>query len=226
MKPVLRDGALVVDLGTEHRCLSSAVLGGGIGRVRTWVNLEVDTSYDCDDPAADLRRASAGLPQPVVGMLTATSVARYAQAEQGRARVVATVGLRRAIVPAAASTLTGPGTINLLCVVSVPLTDAALVDAVQTATEAKAQALAAAGVQASNAEAFATGTATDAICVAVPTGSAESYCGPATPHGHDLAVAVHGAIFRRASEIGQPSVTAPPRVVADGGRPGTAGTRI
>ena len=87
------------------------------------------------------------------------------------------------------------GTINLLVVVPVPLSDAALVNAVVTATEAKAQALAEAGLR-------GTGTSSDAVCVACPgraaaggaDGAPEPYGGPRSLWGGRIARAVHAAV--------------------------------
>jgi adenosylcobinamide amidohydrolase len=92
--------------------------------------------------------------------------------------------------------LTGPG-IGLLTAAQVTdlvqrpvsLTDAALVNAVATATEAKVQAVLDAG--------FAgTGTATDAVCVAAPTDTRreEEFTGPRSLWGARIARAVHAAV--------------------------------
>jgi adenosylcobinamide hydrolase len=68
------------------------------------------------------------------------------------------------------------------------LTDAALVNAVTTVTEAKVQALVEAGIA-------GTGTPTDAVCVLTPPhGPAERYAGPASRLGSQLARAVHAAV--------------------------------
>jgi adenosylcobinamide hydrolase len=193
----LQNGGLVVSLDAPLRCLSSAVLGGGLGWIRTWLNLQVDSSYDCRDPESDLRRASAGLEQPVVGMLTATKVDRFTRTSVGLAQAITTVGLRRPI--AAASPIKHPlhpaGTINLFVIVGASLTDGGLVNALQTAVEAKTQALASARVAALNFDGFATGTATDSVCVACPPGQTVQFSGPATPHGLDVAQAVYGAVL-------------------------------
>jgi adenosylcobinamide amidohydrolase len=87
------------------------------------------------------------------------------------------------------------GTINLLVVTGAPLDDAGLVNALQTAVEAKAQALAEAGVRARNAACAATGTATDAIAIACPPGARVRFAGPATAVGADIAAAVHRAVL-------------------------------
>jgi adenosylcobinamide hydrolase len=200
VKPVLRNGGLVVDLETDHRCLSSAVLGGGLGWVRTWLNLQVASGYDCTDPEKDLRQAARGLERPVVGMLTAAPVARFTTGAWGWARAVITVGLRHPTVAASAHRPAGSvGTINGLVLVGAPLSDAGLVDAHRTAVEAKVQALTAARVRAPNADGFATGTATDSFCIACPPGGTVPYAGPATRHGQDVARAVFRAVLEGAS---------------------------
>jgi adenosylcobinamide amidohydrolase len=195
--PELRGNALVLDLGAVHRSLSSAVLGGGLGWIRTWVNLQVEPDYHCQTPELDLRAAARGLAEPVVGMLTAAPVAQFTTGASGCARAFATVGLSHALAAAGTRPYPVPvvGTINVLVVVATPLSEAGLVNAVQTAVEAKVQALAAAGVPARNAEGNATGTATDSICIACPPGGREIYAGPATPHGADLARAVYEAVL-------------------------------
>src|SRR3990170_7880581 len=145
MKIEVRDVGLVVELSSPQRCLSNAVLGGGLGEIKTWLNLQVDLSYSCRDPQGDLRRAAVGLVEPVVGMLTAAKVDRYTTATQGSATTIATLGLRRPIAAAAPAHVDidiPAGTINLLTVVDVALSDAGLVNARQSAVEAKAHALA------------------------------------------------------------------------------------
>jgi adenosylcobinamide hydrolase len=198
------DGPLLaVDLGAELRAISSAVLGGGIAPVRTWVNLQVPSGYARTDPQVHLATLATGLPGPVVGMLTAAPVAEVEEVACGVARVFATVGLGIPLAAAGDAVPLAPGrpgTVNILAVLRVALTDAGLVGAVQTAVEAKAQALAAAGIRAVNAPCPATGTASDALAVACllpePGAAVSSFCGPATPHGADLARAVFEAVRR------------------------------
>jgi adenosylcobinamide amidohydrolase len=81
-----------------------------------------------------------------------------------------------------------PGTINVIVSVPVPLGDAAYVNAVMTATEAKTQALLEAGIS-------ATGTASDAVCIAAPVaGEREDFAGPRSLWGARIARAVHAAV--------------------------------
>jgi len=208
VEPVLAGDVLWVDLGSEHRCLASTVLGGGLGAVRTWVNLQVPSDYARTDPGAHLEELTAGLEGPVVGMLTAALVERFEDVTAGTARAFATVGLGYPVAAAGSSLPQGDpglrtavqaprqGTINIFAVTQAPLTDAGLVGAVQTAVEAKVQALAEAGVVARNGRGRATGTASDAIAIACLPGASVAFAGTATEVGHDLARAVWEAVAR------------------------------
>ena len=169
------------------------MLGGGVGD-RLWiVNAEVHLDYHHADPAAHLGTIGddLGLTRGQgVGLLTAARVLDVVVAEDGGAGCAATVGVTSPTWAAAlddTSTSWKPGTINLVCLVPAALSDAALVNAVITATEAKAQALAEAGLP-------GTGTASDAVAVACPPGASEPYGGPRSLWGARLARAVHAAV--------------------------------
>ncbi|MGW3406246.1 adenosylcobinamide amidohydrolase [Streptomyces zhihengii] len=183
--------------GRGMRMISSAPLGGGTGE-REWVlNAQVPPGYRRMDPAAHLASLAraAGATGPGVGLMTAADVrARRWAADGGvEALVTAGIGVRGwAAVPAPGEP--GPcraGTINIVVSVPVPLSDAALVNAVATATEAKVQALLDAGADAS-------GTPTDAVCVAAARPVAgqlpEPFAGPRSVWGARVARAVHRAV--------------------------------
>jgi len=195
--------------GPGWRAISSGVEGGGIGERRWWLNAQVDRDYRRTDPDRHVRELAAGLhlSGPGVGLLTAADVRHRTAAEEAGVHAVATVGLGlpvRAAAPddvVAAESAPGcppapgilvPGTINVLVVVPVALTDAALVNAVITVTEAKAQALGEAGVP-------GTGTSSDAVCIACPAvpapgGTPEPFAGPRAPWGLRIARTVHRAV--------------------------------
>ncbi|MEV4755777.1 adenosylcobinamide amidohydrolase [Micromonospora sp. NPDC049559] len=178
------------------RAVSSAPLGGGIG-VRRWVvNATVPMSYHRDDPDAHLREIAArfGLRGPGVGLLTGVDVTEVVRREDEGVRVWATVGLGAPIqaaapaAPAAAPPAHPVGTVNIVAFVPARLSDAALVNAIATVTEAKAQALAALGLA-------ATGTATDAVTVLCPPdGPPAAYGGPRSRWGAPLARAGYAAV--------------------------------
>jgi adenosylcobinamide amidohydrolase len=189
---------LVWRFASPVRCLSSAVLGGGLGE-RSWIsNATVGFSYDEPDPAAHARRIATGLglgEGPGVGLLTAVDVGAYTTASDGGAEVVATTGLGAvtwAAAPDGQYEEWRPGTVNLVAWVPEPVADPALVNLVATLTEAKVQALGGAGVP-------ATGTPTDAVavcCPALPAPDDEQhrYGGPRSTWGARLARAAHEAV--------------------------------
>ena len=184
--------------GPGYRMISSGVAGGGIGP-REWVlNAQVPASYRRTDPVAHIAELAAGLglAGEGVGLLTAASVPDVVQREDDGVRVAATVGLRVPTWAAAPSGTAGgelvpawrPGTINIIVSVPVPLREGAYVNAVMTATEAKTQALLEAGFR-------ATGTASDAVCIAAPAaGEPEDFAGPRSLWGARIARAVHSAV--------------------------------
>lgn len=178
------------------RAASTSVLGGGIGPRAWFLNASVPAGYAAEDPVSDLRAlaAGAGLDGDGVGMLTAKDVRDVVVEEDDGVQVAATVGLGWPTWAAAPpdADVAVVGTVNLLVVVPAALGDAALVNAVATATEAKVQALLEAGVD-------GTGTASDAVCVAAAgDGPAEAYGGPRSRWGAPLARAVHRAVLRGA----------------------------
>jgi adenosylcobinamide amidohydrolase len=198
-----RRPVLVQRFPAGWRAVSSALLGGGIGPRGWWLNAQVSKEYFHPDPVAHARAiaASLGLAGDGVAMLTAADASRFRVASDVGVEAVATVGLgfpvpasAEAVEPSGAGTAVAqgdsPGTINIMVTVPVALSDAALVNAVLTATEAKTQALIEAGVP-------GTGTSSDAICIACPaTGpeDPEPYGGPRSRWGARIARAVHAVV--------------------------------
>jgi adenosylcobinamide amidohydrolase len=206
---------LVWRLATPALAISSGPLGGGIG-VRHWVlNATVPMTYRRDDPDVHLSELAdrLDLRGPGVGLLTGVDVAEVVTASDTGVRVWATVGLGAPIWAAAPATpvdVADPpteagtggstpsprpdeparpvGTVNIVARLPVRLSEAALVNAVATITEAKAQALRELGLP-------ATGTATDAVTVLCPPdGPAAPYGGPRSRWGAPLARAACQAV--------------------------------
>ncbi len=185
---------LVWRFADAHRVASTAPLGGGLGE-RAWVlNATVDPDYGRLDPwdhVAELA-AGLGLTGAGTGLLTALDVAAFDHVVDGPVAASATVGLTHpvwAAAPPAVASAGVAGTINIVAVLDEPLGDGALCNALTTATEAKVQALGEAGVP-------ATGTPSDAVCVACPSaGSPGAFGGPRSELGSALARAVHGAVL-------------------------------
>ncbi len=182
--------------------ITSAPLGGGMG-LRAWVlNAQVAKTYSRVDVEDHLREIAhgAGVDGIGVGMLTAVQVDDCAAATDHGVHAFATVGVT---VPAWASAPDGDqglstvGTINVVAFLPVRLSDAALVNAVMTVTEAKTQAL-------FQAEVPGTGTSSDAVCVLCPaSGDGETFGGPRSLWGSRLARAVHGAVAGNMREVAE-----------------------
>ncbi|MCP2260435.1 Adenosylcobinamide amidohydrolase [Streptoalloteichus tenebrarius] len=174
--------------------ISSGPHGGGLGPRHWVVNATVWRDYDRDDPDVHVAELAEelGLDGRGTGLLTAVDVRHAVSVADGGVRADVTTGVGYPVW-AAAPPVEPPdrlvaGTINAVCWLPVRLSDAALVNAVATVAEAKAQALFDAGVP-------GTGTCTDAVVLLCPaTGPAESYGGPRSRVGSALARAVHQAV--------------------------------
>jgi adenosylcobinamide hydrolase len=173
--------------------IASGPLGGGIGDRRWVMNATVPMSYDREDPDAHLDDLASdfGLIGPGVGLMTGVDVSRMVTTVDDGVEVFATVGLGQPSLAAAPAEVPGElvGTINIVAFLPARLSEAALVNAVATVTEAKVQALFELGYA-------ATGTPTDAVCVLVSdSGSVEPYGGPRSRWGAPLARAVYEAVM-------------------------------
>jgi adenosylcobinamide amidohydrolase len=184
---------------TTMTVASTASVGGGLGP-RGWViNAQVASDYARLDLAAHAAELAAHsrLEGDGVAMFTAADVRRARRAVHDGVHVDTTVGLTMPTWAAAEDdpfTVRGPGTINVVAILPVRLQDAALLNALCTATEAKAQALFAAGVP-------GTGTASDAVTVVCPQdGTAEPFAGPRSVWGARLARAVYDTVRAGADE--------------------------
>ncbi|MGG1515562.1 adenosylcobinamide amidohydrolase [Paenibacillus oryzisoli] len=206
---------LRVDADHPLRTLNSSPWGGGFGWHRHLVNRQVSKFYNEPNPLQEMETflEREGLePGATAGMLTAAYVADVGHhaivwPEEKTAAGVAvlrveawvTVGLGNkaragASQDASRLFLETIGTINTIVVVEGALTDAAMVNAVITATEAKAAALQALGITI-DGEA-ATGTTTDAVLIAATgQGPTYHYAGTATTLGYFIGRTVYEAIL-------------------------------
>ena len=138
-----------------------------------------------------------------VAMLTSRNLARHHFAEHlaggVTAQCLATVGLGNAerVGRRVAASPSGLGTINLLAVLSAGLSPAALLEALTIAAEARTAAIV--EVEHEIPTGVATGTGTDCIVVAAPTGETDA-AGKHTDIGEALGGAVYDAVSRGARE--------------------------
>lgn len=196
--PVLTvgDRALTWEVPRGWVALSSAAVGGGLVEPRWVLNLDVGGDIlrtDLDAYVAEVA-SSRALDGPGCALLTAADVTQVEHAERDGVQAWSTVGVTRptwALAPARPAAPPAAGTINVVVSVPVPLSPAALVQAVGTVTEAKAQVLVQAGVP-------GTGTASDAVVVLCPgaTGTQETvpFAGVRSEWGQRVARAVHATV--------------------------------
>jgi len=200
--------ALIVSFSAPMRCLSWAVLNGGFCQARHIFNCQVsgDNVSFCSDPGPWLERAASGLglEGKVIGMATAVRMKNLVKVslEDGIFDVscFATVGCGNALaVGDPASMLAEESapflhTINLILVVQPGLTDAAMVEAVQIATEGRVRALYEDGIKSCQSSLPATGTGTDCIAIASLGNGAEPYCGKHTKLGELIGLTAYTAV--------------------------------
>jgi adenosylcobinamide amidohydrolase len=169
---------LVARFARRQRFSSWALLVGGGGAARgrevAWCQVTNDELTPEVDARALLaeRLAGAGVPD-AVGLLTSSDVGRYvhdAATSRGlQARCVVTVGLgnrlRAGDAPGPARPL---GTINLLCALSRPLDERAMLEATALCAEARAVALVESGARSLRSGLPASGTGTDCQVIASP----------------------------------------------------------
>ena len=194
---------LLARFARPQRFLSWAIVGGGVsrGRVVAWCQLqdgELTPEIDARVLLSD-RLARAGVPD-AVGLLTGADVGRYVQqvgsSDGLEARCVVTVGLgnrlRMGDSPGPARPV---GTINLLCALSRPLSDGAMVEAIALSAEARAVAVLKSGALSLRSGQPASGTGTDCQVIAAPEeGEPLMYVGKHTEAGHLIGRVVLAAV--------------------------------
>lgn len=174
---------LVISLGGRRRVLSSAPQGGGFSPASYIINHQVESRLGSNgrfpNPARYLRKLASQLrvATDTIGLMTAVPMTQLVMARSSVERLwvecFATVGVTNAVragdwplrhVHRMETPI--PGTINLIIVTNGSLSGAAMVGAVQVATEAKTGVLRDRGVPTWNGGSGATGTGTDAVVIA------------------------------------------------------------
>jgi len=195
---------LVVETAKPFKVLSSALVGGGVRWATTFVNRHVSLDYRCDDAEQEMiqfLKQHGFREQWTVGMMTAVDVKDVAFSsidEDVRLFVAVTAGVGNAVDSANAwrrtDVVASPGTINTFVFIDGHLSEAAFVQALITATEAKAKALYDKQVVDPQTNTIATGTSTDSVAIAASQqGTCYAYAGTITPIGKQLARAVYEA---------------------------------
>lgn len=202
-------GALIVTSDRPFHTVSSSLFGGGCQQKKYLVNAQVPHGYSSADPWRDLEQRvhDLGLPiEETAGMMTAADVDQVVEGvafgDQFCLRTYVTAGVGNA-ARAGVRRKTYPGyiagTINIIVAIDGRLTEAALINAVITITEAKTAALQDSGIVIRDgSERTATGTTTDAVIVAATQSPAYTgvhlYTGLATELGGTIADTVYHSL--------------------------------
>lgn len=181
--------AAKIVLPEKYRFISSTIIGGGLIVTDKAVILQVPKSYNSLNPEEDLLRVYniLGVDEDAIGFMTAVNIEKalvtaYEKVADIEVTAIVTAGIEN-ITMAGRETKTMLGTINIFAILNSPLKPSGLVNAVMTATEAKAAALLGLGIE-------ATGTTTDAIAIGTPIDDGSKYAGTATHAGIALSKAV------------------------------------
>lgn len=173
---------LVVRFPARRRAVSWSLNRPGFVDTSSVAWLQVsDSDLPADAAPADWfkeRLAAAGLAD-AVGMMTARNIARFerrtARVEGVEARCVVTLGLNngeRIGRRIATAPTHEAGTVNILCDVSQPLSDAALLEAASLVAQARTLAIVQADYRRAAHQPAVTGTGTDCIVMTAPPGPA------------------------------------------------------
>ncbi|PKG32767.1 adenosylcobinamide amidohydrolase [Methanoregula sp.] len=164
----------------SFRAASTGILGG-IRSVSSLINHTVPQDWHHDDPEKEIERVAAaeGIGSDLFGLLTSVPVQQACILQYDFITVFVTAGTRRE-PPSTA------GTINIIICSSEGMEDAALLETIMVATEAKAEALLGLDLP-------ATGTPTDAVIAASEGETFHRFAGRITPAGLRVREAVlHG----------------------------------
>ncbi|WP_339294789.1 adenosylcobinamide amidohydrolase [Paenibacillus sp. FSL W7-1279] len=198
-----------ISLPEPAASISSAIYGGGFLHLDHIVNRYVDKHYNCSDPVNDMVNFMAvhGYPaESTAGLMTAVKL-KYAsireeRSEQASILCCTTAGVGNAARAGSSRTTFAayqPGTINIMLMVDGMMTPACMVNAMLTATEAKAAALHDLGVRDHETGGVATGTTTDAMVLGVSGNAAygvnHHYAGTATDLGGMIGRLVYESVM-------------------------------
>jgi adenosylcobinamide amidohydrolase len=211
-----------VEFGAAHRVLSSAVLNGGWVQADHIVNLKVEKNrggkktFEPSEITLSRFCRKKGWQGVTVGMMTAATMDSFEQVRRAEQNVevtaLVTVGLsnaKRAGEPAEwRHVVNSPGTqgtINVIILTNAQLTDAAMVEAVVTVTEAKSAALQNLKVHSRTTGSQSTGTGTDAVAIVSGFGPTRiQHCGKHVLFGEMVATVVMQAITNAVIKGGIP----------------------
>lgn len=202
------DEHVLVRTADPMTVFSNALWQGGLTYASHFVNWRVPLDYHCAEPVELMRTQIGAWGYPVgrtVGLQTAAKLTHTSiQEDEGdKYRMICCVtagtsnaaraGRARATFSAYAC-----GTINMFVMIDANMTTSAMINAIVTATEAKAAALQDLGITDEDGK-IATGTTTDAVVLASSQnklyGDPHQFAGAATTIGNAIGRLVYQAVY-------------------------------
>ncbi|WP_026673202.1 heme ABC transporter ATP-binding protein [Alkalihalobacterium bogoriense] len=203
---VCTDEWIKIESKTAFKTLASSVIGSGFGWKKTFVNRHVNKNYNCDDAEKEFISflEQRGINhEETNGMMTAAILddvcVEKVEDEDVSLLVVVTAGLSNAVDVTAgvARNNLSVGTINTWVLVEGEFTEAAFVQALVVATEAKTRALHDENVLDGTTNTVATGTSTDSIVIAsTQTKTSYKYAGSITTIGSAIGRSVYATTVK------------------------------
>ena len=204
---VIRDGRwLIVKFPEPQSVVSWAIVRGGQVIADTVASFQVDEAELIPpvDPVNFLKDElhRSGL-SGAIGLMTSRQLDSYVDIEESyqgiSVRAVVTAGLANALRAGDPPGTSGKiGTINVVCHVSVPLSEEAMLESMALAVEARTVAVLESGVTSRQTHLPATGTGTDCLVIAAPVSKCGiKYAGKHTAIGHLI-----GSTVLKATERG------------------------
>jgi adenosylcobinamide amidohydrolase len=207
----LEPDVLILSFPAPVHALSWAILNGGFCYADHIINHRVRGSDEgfSTEPRSWLQSAAADLKLygNVVAMATAIGMENLSEVSLsgGGAEITcfATVGCGNGLSAGdpASVMMEDPAqpslhTINMILTVEPGLSNEAMVEAIQIATEGRVRALYEAGIQSSASNLLATGTGTDCIAIVSLSAARKVYCGKHTKLGELIGLAAYTAVKR------------------------------
>ena len=212
---IVKEGTVVISFAKPRLTISSAVLGGGIGKTQVIINHQVDANFShktgqkrtFDDPQRYLKRVIKRLTGKGkgIGLMTAVDLSHLLlkRAKSGPLWVEGffTVGITNAVCVGepvnarlASEKSPSPGTINMVLVTNASMPPAALVCAIGVATESKTAVMLEQSIKSWTGRKGATGTGTDSIAFVSGFGPSLSFSGTHTKIGELIGRVVRAGV--------------------------------
>jgi iron complex transport system ATP-binding protein len=193
---------IILQSSRPLKTISSGVTNAGTGWYKTFVNRHVSKNYNSDnhhEEMQDYLQQIGAKREETVGMMTAVQLEDvcwgFYEEETFSVFIVVTAGVGNAVDASMSDRHSfdhSAGTINIWVFINGRVSEAASIQGIMTATEAKVKALAAHNVKDPVTGSGATGTSTDSILIAsTEEGVLLEYAGTITPLGKRISKGVY-----------------------------------